>query len=214
VRRRLVPHRYDPVLALRRRPRHRRALVAVVAVACGALVAQVVQRAEEAAAAWGERVPVLVAARDIDGGELLDRGNTRVERRPAPLVPDGALTELPAGARLAAAAYAGEVLRAERLSPAGRSAVSARLPDGTVAVAIPVEPGSAPPLTVGDRVDVLVALAPEAAGGGPPGFALATDVAVVHVSDAAVTVAVPDATAPRLAVAFGAGAVTLALSGP
>ena len=35
---------------------------------------------------------------------------------------------------------------------------------------------------------------------------------MVDVSDAAVTIAVPADTAPRVAVAFGAGAVTLALS--
>jgi hypothetical protein len=75
-----------------------------------------------------------------------------------------------------------------------------------------VEPGTTPPLAVGDRVDVLVALPAEAADGGPPGFALATDVVVVDVTEAAVTVAVPRAAAPRLAVAFGQGAVTLALA--
>jgi Flp pilus assembly protein CpaB len=111
------------------------------------------------------------------------------------------------------AILAGEVLRAERLAPAGLSAVAARLPRGTRAMAVPVEPGSVPDLVLGDRVDVLVALAPEASGGGPPGFALATDVLVVAVDDAAVTIAVPADTAPRLAVAFGTGAVTLALTG-
>jgi pilus assembly protein CpaB len=213
VRRRLVPHRYDPLLALRRRPAHRGVLVAVLAAVCGILVARVVQAAEDTAAAWGERVPVLIASRDIDAGDRLDGGNTRVEHHPAPLVPDGALAELPDGRRLAAPAYAGELLRAERLAPSGRSVVAARLPEGTVAVAVPVEPGMAPPLVVGDLVDVLVALAPEAAGGGPPGFALATGAPVVDVGDTAVTVAVDEATAPRLAVAFGAGAVTLALTG-
>jgi pilus assembly protein CpaB len=214
VRRRLVPHRYDPLLALRRRPRHRLVLVAVLAAVCGTVVAGVVQRAERTAAAWGERVTVLVATDDIDAGEQLDRGNTRLDRQPAPLVPDGALRELPAGRRLAAPAYDGEVLRVERLAPAGSSVVAARLPAGTVAVAIPVEPGLVPPLAVGDHVDVLVALPPEATGGGPPGFALARGVPVVHVDDTAVTVAVDDATAPRVAVAFGSGAVTLALTRP
>ena len=212
MRQRLVPHRYDPLLALRRRPRHRRVLVALLALACGTLVANVVQGAEDAAAAWGDRVPVLVATRDLGAGERLDAGNTRLEEQPAPLVPEGALKQLPDGRRLSAPVFAGEVLRAERLAPAGRSPVAARLPDGTVAVAVPVEPGLVPPLVVGDHVDVLVSLAPEAAGEGPPGFALAVDVPVVHVQDTAVTIAVDALTAPRLAVAFGAGAVTLALT--
>ena len=46
-----------------------------------------------------------------------------------------------------------------------------------------------------------------------PGFALAEDVPVVDVTDAAVTIAVRRDVAPRLAVAFGQGAVTLALLG-
>jgi pilus assembly protein CpaB len=212
VRRSPAPHRFDPALALRRRPRHRRALAMVVAALCGFTVMTVVQRAEDAAAAWGDRVPVLVASRDLQAGDRLDDGNTRVERHPAPLVPPGALRARPEGTRLAEAVYAGEVVREERLAPAGLSPVAARLPAGTRAMAIPVDPGTVPALGIGDRVDVLVALAPEAAGDGPPGFALATGAPVVDVSDAAVTIAVRADVAPRIAVAFGAGAVTLALS--
>ena len=208
-----VPHRLDPALALRRRPRHRRALVLALAALCGIAVTGVVQRAEEAVAAWGESVPVLVATRDVRAGDRIDATNTRVEERPAPLVPPGALTALPDDRRVADALYAGDVVREERLGTAGRSAVAARLPEGTRAVAIPVEPGTTPPLVLGDLVDVLVALPAESAGDGPPGFALATAVEVVDVGEAAVTVAVPTDAAPRLAVAFGAGAVTLALVG-
>jgi len=208
-----VPHRFDLALALRRRPRHRRALVVAVAILGGLGVMTVVQRAEDAAAAWGERVPVLVATRDLTAGVALDGGNTRVDHQPEPLVPEGALAEVPEDGRLAEAIYAGEVVREERLAPGGLSEVAARVPTGTRAIAVPVDPGQAPALEVGDRVDVLVALPPEAAGEGPPGFALATEVLVVDVSDAAVTVAVPADTAPRVAVAFGAGAVTLALTG-
>jgi Flp pilus assembly protein CpaB len=208
-----VQHRLDVALALRRRPRYRRALVVALAVLCGFAVHGIVQRAEEAAAAWGTSVRVLVAARDLAPGDRLDRANTRVETHPAPLVPDGALASLPPGRRVADAVLAGEVLREEHLAPAGLSRLAARLPSRTRAMAIPAEPGLVPELVVGDRVDVLVALPPEAAGAGPPGFALASNVLVVAVDDAAVTIAVPVDTAPRLAVAFGTGAVTLALSG-
>ncbi|MFL6205218.1 MAG: Flp pilus assembly protein CpaB [Acidimicrobiales bacterium] len=209
-----MPHRLDPALALRRRPRARRAVIVAVAALSGLAVTGVVQRAEDTAAAWGTSVPVLVAAHDLDAGDRLDAANTRVEQHPGPLVPDGALSSLPDdGRRLAVAVFEGEVLRLERLAPAGLSTVAARLPPGTRAMAVPVEPGLVPPLGLGDRVDVLVALAPEAAGEGPPGFALASHVLVVAVDDAAVTIAVPEDTAPRLAVAFGAGAVTLALTG-
>ena len=208
-----LPHRYDVALALRRRPRARRAVVVALAALCGIAVTGVVQRAEQAAAAWGSSVPVLVATEDLQPGERLDGTNTRVEPRPRPLVPPGALSGLPDGGRLAEAVYAGEPIREERLTSAGLSAVAARLPAGTRAIAIPVAPGLVPSLALGDRVDVLVALPAEAAGDGPPGFTLATNVLVVDVSETAVTIAVPADAAPRIAVAFGTGAVTLALVG-
>ena len=79
-------------------------------------------------------------------------------------------------------------------------------PPGTRAMAIPVEPGTAPPLVVGDRVDVLVALR---AGGGrrrparasrsPPTCSWSTSATRPSRSRS------PTDAAPRLAVAFGAG---------
>ena len=213
MRRTPVPHRFDVALALRRRPRHRRALVLSVAALCGLAVTMLVQKAEDAAAAWGDSVPVLVATEDLSAGDPLDAGNTRLDHQPAPLVPDGALNAVPDDGRLAEAVYAGEVIREQRLAPAGLSSLAARLPPGTRAMAVPVEPGWVPALVIGDHVDVLVALAAEVAGDGPPGFALATEVEVIDVDDAAVTIAIPVDDAPRLAVAFGAGAVTLALAG-
>lgn len=212
---RRTPARRHPsvALALRRRPRLRTALVVAVGLASGAAVAATVQQADQARTAWGESTRVLVATRDLAAGEQVDGGNTRLVAHPGPLVPPGALTSLPEERRVTEPVYAGEVLRAERLGPAGLTRVAARLPPGTRAVAIPIEPGTAPPLVVGDRVDVLVALPPEAAGDGPPGFALATEVEVVDVTETAATIAVPRDVAPRLAVAFGQGAVTLALVG-
>lgn len=214
MRRKPVPRRPAVGLALRRRPRVRSAIVVVIALLSGVAVAGVVRAAEAARAAWGEGAPVLVATEDLTAGAVLEPGNARVVTHPAPLVPGGALRALPDAARLAEPLLAGEVVRAQHLAGAGSSAVSARLPPGTRAMAVPVEPGTTPPLEVGDRVEVLVALPPEAAGAGAPGFALATAVPVVAVTDAAVTVAVDRDTAPRLAVAFGQGAVTLALVGP
>lgn len=213
MRRTPVPRRPRPGLVLRRQPRVRTALVVAVGLLCGAGVAATVHQAEAARAAWGETTTVLVARRDLAAGDRLDEGSTRATEHPGPLVPPDALTELPPDGRLAEAVYEGEILRSERIAPAGASAVAARLPAGTRAMAIPTEPGSTPPLEVGDRVDVLVALAAETSGGGPPGFALATDVEVVDVSEVAVTLAMPRDAAPRLAVAFGQAAVTLALIG-
>lgn len=213
MRRKPVPRRPRVALALRRQPRVRTALVVLVGLLSGGAVAVTVQQADAARAAWGRSTTVVVATRDLAAGERVDQRNTRLVEHPDPLVPPGALTSVPDDARVGEPVYEGEVLRDERLAPAGLSTVAARLPEGTRAVAIPLEPSTAPPLAAGDRVDVVVALAPEAAAGGPPGFAMATDVVVVGVTEVAATVAVPRDVVPRLAVAFGQGAVTLALVG-
>ena len=214
MRRKPVPRRPRVALALRRQPRVRTALVVLVGLVSGSAVAATVQQADDTRAAWGQSTVVVVATRDLAAGEQVDSRNTNLVEHPDPLVPEGALTARPIDGRLAEAVYAGEVVRKKRLAGAGLSALAARLPAGTRAVAIPVEPGWAPTLAIGDHVDVLVALPAEASGGGPPGFALATDVVVVDVGDASVTVAVAPDVAPRIAVAFGQGAITLALVGP
>ena len=205
--------RIRPGLLLRRQPRLRWALVAVAAVITGTSVAGAIDRAELAEAAWGQRRTVVVVTRDLEAGEPVNASNTDVVDRPSAVVPDGAPSSVPSGARAGAAVLAGEVLLDGHLAPNGATELTARLPPGTRAVAIPAVPGTTPALTIGDTVDVLVALAPEAAGNGPPGFAIAEGALVVDVTDAAITVAVRPDDAPRIAVALGQGAVTLALVG-
>ncbi|MGK2948190.1 MAG: SAF domain-containing protein, partial [Acidimicrobiales bacterium] len=213
------PHRFRPRppslgLVLRRHPRLRQALLGATALAMAASVLSITESAEERRAAWGTTTPVVVATTDIAVGAAVDVGTAEVVEWPAALVPPGALTEVPDGQRATSPIWAGEVVDHRRLATRDLSAVAARLPAGTRAVAVPVEPGTAPPLEVGDRVDVLVALPAEAAGGGPPGFALATDAPVVEVGDTSVVVALSPDLAPKVAVALGQGAVTLALVGP
>jgi hypothetical protein len=66
---------------------------------------------------------------------------------------------------------------------------------------------------VGDHVDVLATFDETAAGDGAPTFAVALDAVVVHVGHDAVTVAVTERAAPRVAYALAAGAVVLVLNG-
>ncbi len=205
--------RLRPGLLLRREPRLWWVLVLSSALAAGWLMSSVVAGAERARLAWGRSTTVLVVEHDLDAGERLGALDVRAVRWPAALVPPGALLEVPAHAVARTALVAGEVVLTARLAPAGLRGVAAALPPGSRAIAIPTEPGTAPPLAVGDRVDVLVALAPEAAGDGPPGFSVATDALVVALDEAAVTIAVQREVAPRIAVALGQGAVTLALVG-
>lgn len=205
--------RFRPGLALRRNPRLWWTVVLTSALATGWIVADAIAGAEAAREQWGSTTSVLVASRAVTVGEAIEPGDVSTERWPRALVPASALAELPPGAIATAPIVAGELLVAERLAPQGLTGVAALLPAGTRAVAIPTEPGTAPPLSVGDRVDVLVALPLEMAGDGPPGFAVVTGAVVVATSDAAVTVAVPRDSAPRVAVALGQGAVSLALVG-
>lgn len=202
-----------PLLQLRRHPRLWWACVAVLAVAAGTTVSTAVGAADDARAGWGSTRRVAVLAHDLPAGHRLTPDDVRLEDRPVALIPDGALAEVPPDATLASLGVRDEVLVEERLAPAGMSSLAASLPHGTRAVAVPVEPGFAPPVEVGDAVDLLVTVAPEVAGDGPPGFVLAEAAPVVAVDDAAVTVAVPPDTAPKVAVALSTGAVTLALTG-
>lgn len=210
ARRRRRPH---IGLILRRNPRVWWAAVLSVAVGLGGATASLVARAEEVRREWGVTAQVLVARHDLAPGDPVGHEDVSLVARPVALIPTSALRSLPRGAIARAAVPAGEVIVAERLAPTGLRGVAALLPAGTRAVAIPTEPGSAPPLSPGDRVEVLVALPPESAGSGPPGFALVPDALVVAVSEGTVTVAVPRDSAPRLAVALGLGTVTLALIG-
>jgi len=205
--------RLRPLLTLRRQPGLWWAVVLSLALAVGWIVAGAVARADAARLAWGDATRVVVASRDLAPGDEVGPGDVEVVERPTATVPDGALTAPPSGQAARAAVFEGEVLIADRLAPAGVRGVAARVPAGARAVAIPIEPGTAPPVRVGDLVDVLVALPVEASGGGPPGFAVATGALVVDVTDAAVTIAVARDAAPRLAVALGQGAVTIALVG-
>lgn len=202
-----------PGLALRRRPRLWWAAVIVVALASGWATSSIVGHAEATRASWGRVQRVLVARHDLAAGSILRPADVELVDRPLALVPAAALRALPAGAVARAPIVAGEVIVSPRVAPAGSSAIAARLPKGTRAIAIPTEPGRVPPLEVGDLVDVVVAVAPDAAGDGPPGFVVASDAEVVAVSDVAVTIAVSRDAAPRIAVALGMGAVTLALLG-
>ncbi len=200
-------------LILRRDPRAWWAAMLAVAVGLGGATATLVARAEHVRQGWGTTAEVLVARRDLAPGDQVQGDDVTVKARPVALIPTSALRSLPHGAVARAAMLAGEVIVAERIAPTGLRGVAALLPAGTRAMAIPTEPGSAPPRTPGDHVEVLVALPPESAGGGPPGFALVADALVVAITEGTVTIAVPRGSAPRIAVALGLGAVTLALIG-
>lgn len=191
-----------------RRPLPHWGVAVLLALATAALVADVAGGAAEAAARWSPGPPVLVVRAPVAAGATLTAADVERRRLPAAAVPGGALAELPTGAAATIALHPGEVVLRDRVR--GTSPVAARLPAGSRGVALPND--TALPLRVGDRVDVLATFEVDAAG-APPTFAVAQDALVVHVGADAVTVAVPGASAPKVAYAVAAGAVTLALGG-
>ena len=199
-------------LALRRRPRVRLALVAVLALVVAVLVQRTVAGADAVRAAWGPRARVVVATRDLAPGHVVTAGEVREVSLPPAAVPPEALDRVAPGRVVRSLVLEGEVIVRRRLSAAGVDGIAALLPDGTRAVAVPVEAGTAPPLEVGQTVDLVAVVAGD--GLIPQAGVLAAAAPVVHVGDHAVTVALDAEVVPRVAAALAAGAVTLVLVAP
>jgi Flp pilus assembly protein CpaB len=149
---------------------------------------------------------------------VIDASTVEVRRLPEAAVSPGALAEPPTGSVVRQPVVAGEPLVAERLAPQGLTGVAALVPAGHRAVAVPIGPLAAPPLTIGDLVDVLAVVPvvveelPSQSGDGPS-FPLVEAAAVVDVGEQSITIAVPEADAPRVAWVLTNGSVVLALAG-
>lgn len=163
-------------------------------------------------ARYGPTRAVVVARRDLAAGTVVTPGDVELRDEPVALQPPGALGALPPDAVVTSLVLAGEALTDRRLAPAGLSPTAALVPAGAVGLAVPL-PLAAPPLAPGDRVD-LIATAADGTGGtaGGAGTVMARAVTIVAVTDGAVTVAVPEEVAPRLAGAMSAGALVVGLS--
>jgi Flp pilus assembly protein CpaB len=196
----------------------RRAVVLGLAILTGLVVVSLVSSAEAARQRWGRARPVAVATRDLAPGDLVDGSAVEVRRLPEAAVAPQALAEPPSGSMVRQPVAAGEPLVPERLAPQGLTGVAALVAAGHRAVAIPIGPLAAPPLTVGDLVDVL-AVVPALVEEQPrqredqPSFALVEAAVVVDVGEQSITVAVPEADAPRVAWVLTNGSVVLALAG-
>lgn len=204
------------------RPVVRGIAVAALAVATGLLVASLVAATAAERDRWGTTRPVAVARRALSPGDVVDGAAVEVRHLPEAVVPASALADLPLGATVRQPVVAGEALVPDRLAPQGLAGVAALVPPGHRAVAVPVGPVGAPPLAVGDLVDVVTVVpadggtgeeAPDEGGADEPAIALADAAPVVDVGEQAVTVAVPERAARRVAWAVANGTVVLALTG-
>jgi Flp pilus assembly protein CpaB len=195
----------------------RRAVVLGLALVTGLVVVSLVSSAEAARQRWGPARRVAVATRDLAPGDMIDASTVEVRRLPEAALTPGALAEAPSGSVVRQPVAAGEPLVAERLAPQGLTGVAAMVPAGYRAVAVPIGPLAAPPLTVGDLVDVL-AVVPVAAeqphrSGDGPSFPVVEAALVVDVGEQSIAIAVPEADAPRVAWVLTNGSVVLALAG-
>jgi Flp pilus assembly protein CpaB len=181
------------------------AATAGLSILAGGLTAGAVHRASQAAADWGTRREVAVATRALEPGHTIGPGDVERRSLPVVLLPDGALAD-PVGRVVVAPVVPGEVVPEARVAPEGRRGPAALVPDGHLAVAVPVD-GALPPLAPGDPVVVLGVLDPTTMRG----TVLAGEATVVAVTDDAVTVAVPVGEATAVSAAALAGPVTLAL---
>ncbi len=196
------------------RPAVRRLCVTALALATALAVAVLLGTASGAPEAWGAPRPVAVATRDLAPGDVIDSGAAEVRDLPGAAVAPAALARVPEGAVVRQAIAAGEPLVPARLAPHGLSGAAALVPPGARALAVPLGPAGSPPLAAGDLVDVLAVLPPGGAGSGTdPAFPLVEAAPVVDAGEQAVTVAVPERDAPRVAWALSHGAVVLALAG-
>jgi len=196
------------------RPTIRRLLLAVVACATVALTLAVLGAAETTRERWGATRSVLVASHDLSPGDRLDEGSVSLHALPRALTPAAALSDLPIGAVALHPILAGEPVVPQRLAPEGLAGTAALVGPGRRAVAVPRGPAGAPPVATGDLVDVFVVLsAGTDSGRDPPAFSVAERATVVDVADDAISVAVPEDDAARVAWAVTQGAAVLALAG-
>jgi Flp pilus assembly protein CpaB len=204
------------------RPAVRRTVVVALALVTALAVTSLIEAAGAARDRWGATRPVAVATRDLRPGDVVDAGAVEVRELPRGVVGEATPAEAPVGAVVRHPILAGEPVAPARLAPDGLTGVAALVPAGERAVAVPVGPAGVPPLAVGDLVDVVTVVPGDATapadgvsgdGFGDPAFTLVERAAVVDVAEEAVTIAVPDRDAPRVAWAVANGAVVLALAG-
>ena len=184
----------------------------ILALVTAGVVRSAVVRSSSVLDELGSLRAVVVVTAPVDVGGTVGGDHVSVARRPASMLPEGAVL-VPADAvgRVAVVPLVpGEVVVASKLAPDGLRGAAALLPDGLRAVAVPAGPGGRPPLAIGDRVDVLATLV------DGPTVVVAAGALVLALDDEsdAVTVAVAPDEAPEVASAVTTGTITLALTSP
>ena len=185
-----------------------------LAICTSVTVFRLAAAADARARQWGTLAEVPVAVAHIAAGDPVGPDDYELRRVPESLLPEPGFLLEPDGLTAVVPVWPGEVLVESKFAPAGVDGPAALLDPGERAIAVPrIE--TTPPVGVGDRVDVILTLDPSAAGGlGPPAIPIARAARVLHVDEAAVTLAVGAAAAPRVAFGAAQSALSLAITSP
>lgn len=210
--------RRPPALVSRRRRAIERVSLALARISRGRLhglwlglcvalaVHVVVDQARTAQRQWGGRSTVSVAVAELAPGDPIDPESVTLLDVPFVLLPDGFVSEVPAGAVAVAPIPAGQILT-EAAIAMDREGLRA----GERAVTIPV-PLAPPNLVIGDLVDVHAVRADPV---GPTSVVpLVLGAAVANVPEGGITLAVPVEAVPALWRALATGSVELARRPP
>jgi Flp pilus assembly protein CpaB len=165
----------------------------------------VVQNAEVARAAWGQRVTVLRANRNLAPGTLIKSSDLDSVALPKAGVPTGVSTDPGklVGQRVVSPIHAGDMILAAR-THRDVSAVAARIETGHRGVSVPTDE-RLPSLRIGDRVSVVDPTQPKMKP---------IDAVVVDVGSETVTVEAPETDAVVIANAALRNSVAVLLRGP
>jgi hypothetical protein len=164
----------------------------------------VLQNAEAARAAWGQRVTVLRANRDLASGSLIKGSDLGSVTLPRAAVPTGSSSNASTliGQRVVSPIRAGDMILAAR-THRDLSAVAARINTGHRGVSLPTD-ARLPSLRVGDRVSVVDPTQPKMRP---------IDAVVVDVASETVTVEAPETDAVAIANAALRNSVAVLLRG-
>jgi Flp pilus assembly protein CpaB len=197
---------------LRRHPLVYWLLAGLLAVGAAWSMNATTSRARAVESSLGRTVQAPFARHALDRGAVIEAGDIEWRAAPVGLLPAATADDVE-DRTVVEPILEGEPVADTRLAPEGARGVRALLPPGTRAVAVPTDL-AAPPIEVGDRVDLLAAF--DLAGTGLPddSTVAARDALVVAVSDEAVTVAISEREAGRAVVAVTTGAVAVALVAP
>ena len=135
--------------------RERRAqLIAVIAlvIVCTSVFAESVTKARRERQQWSSNVSVVVLTTDIPANGTLTSANTKIISLPRALITTDALTSLSPHTRTRIALTANTPLSKSLVIPTSESIT---VPDGWRVIALPQDI-SAPPVTIGDKVDLIV----------------------------------------------------------